>query len=85
MLDHKRIFYYFYHLLHHYKSVFGYTLAQWQPYAGFDAHSHKSPKAVTTVNDLRFEYHHNALHPERKTITLDGYYIDVKTHPIMVQ
>ena len=61
--------------INNYKSVFGYTLAQWQPYAGFDAHSHKSPKAVTTVNDLRFEYNATSAN---KTITLDGNYIDVK-------
>ena len=51
------------------------TLAGWQSYSGFDAHSHKSPKTITDVNDLRFEY--NASNSS-KTISLGGTYIDVK-------
>ena len=51
------------------------TLAGWQSYSIFDDHSHKSPKAITTVNDLRFEYNASKAN---KTITLDGNYIDVK-------
>ena len=45
-----------------------YTLATWQSYSGFDAHSHKSPKTITDVNDLRFEY--NATGSTDKTISL---------------
>jgi hypothetical protein len=54
------------------------TLEGWQSYTGFDTHSHKSPKAITTVNDLRFEY--NAT-KANKTISLDGNYIDIKNTP----
>ena len=32
------------------------TLANWQPYSGEDAHSGTTPKAITNVSDLRFEY-----------------------------
>jgi hypothetical protein len=61
--------------INNYATSYNYTVAQWQAYAGFDAHSHKSPKAITTVNDLRFEYNATSAN---KTITLDGNYIDVK-------
>jgi parallel beta-helix repeat protein len=33
-----------------------YTLATWQSLYGYDAHSHKSPKTVTTTSDIRFDY-----------------------------
>lgn len=56
----------------------GYThwnLSTWQSQTGKDVGSKKSPKAVSTVNDLRFEYNASAV---SKTITLGGNYIDVK-------
>ena len=51
------------------------TLAGWQSYTLLDPHSHRSPKSITTVNDLRFEYNATKV---SKTITLDANYIDVK-------
>ncbi|HEY5371944.1 MAG TPA: right-handed parallel beta-helix repeat-containing protein [Hanamia sp.] len=51
-----------------------YSLSQWKSYSGQDTHSKKSPKAITNVNDLRFEY--NATISER-TIKLDANYMDV--------
>lgn len=51
------------------------TLVGWQSYTGLDAHSHKSPKAITDTSDLRFEYNATKVN---KTIILDGNYIDVK-------
>ncbi|MEO8765801.1 MAG: hypothetical protein ABI416_15985 [Ginsengibacter sp.] len=52
----------------------------YQAYSGFDAHSGKSPMAITAVNDLRFEYNEKGIN---KTITLDANYNDVanKLHP----
>lgn len=35
---------------------FYYTLAGWQTLTSYDAHSHKSPKTITTTSDLLFEY-----------------------------
>ena len=53
-----------------------YNVAQWQTYIQIhDAHSKKSPKTITNVNDLRIEYNATSVN---KTITLDGNYIDVK-------
>ena len=34
----------------------GLTLSQWQAYSGQDVNSHKSPQAITTTDDLQFEY-----------------------------
>ena len=51
------------------------SLSQWQSLSGKDANSKESPKAITDVNDLRFEY--NATN-QSKTIALDANYIDVK-------
>ena len=65
----------FYITINNNASFFNYTLAQWQGYAGFDAHSQKSPKPITTVNDLRMEYNPTG---QNKIISLDANYIDVK-------
>jgi parallel beta-helix repeat protein len=51
------------------------TLAEWQSYSTLDAHSKKSPKAISSTSDLRFEYNPNS---STKTISLDRNYIDVK-------
>ena len=50
------------------------SLATWQTFTGQDAHSRKSPIAVTDVNDIRFEY--NATKAVT-TIALDAKYIFV--------
>jgi parallel beta-helix repeat protein len=51
------------------------TLSSWQSFTGQDIHSHKSPKAITNINDVRFEYNATS---SNKTVSLDGNYIDVK-------
>jgi len=51
------------------------TLAQWQVYSRLDAHSKKSPKSITSISELRFEYNSTS---SNKTIKLDANYIDVK-------
>ena len=51
------------------------TLAGWQTLNGQDAHSKKSPKTITDVNDLRFEYNATS---SNKTVSLGANYIDVK-------
>jgi len=51
------------------------ALSGWQTLSKQDSHSKKSPKTVTTTNDIRFEY--NAT-KANKTIVLPGTYIDVK-------
>ena len=51
------------------------TFANLQTITGQEAHSHKSPKTITNVNDLRLEYNATT---SSKTVTLDGNYIDVK-------
>lgn len=51
------------------------TLSNWQSYVGQDAHSSTTPKTITDVNDLRFEYNATA---SPKTVTLDANYIDVR-------
>jgi len=51
-----------------------YDLAGWKSFSGQDANSKKSPKAITTVNDLRFEYNETSV---SKTISLGANYIDV--------
>jgi hypothetical protein len=61
--------------LNEYTTFDHYTLAQWQQTSGFDAHSFKSPKAITDLNDLIFEYNASA---SNITIPLGGTYIDVK-------
>ena len=52
-----------------------FNLSQWQSYSSFDSHSNKSPKAVSTVDDLRFEYNPTN---SSKTISLPYNYIDVR-------
>ena len=52
-----------------------FSLANWQKYSGGDANSNNSPKAITDIRDLRFEYNATS---SSKTISLDGNYIDVK-------
>ncbi|KAA9039312.1 T9SS type A sorting domain-containing protein [Ginsengibacter hankyongi] len=54
-----------------------YSLTTFHDYSGYDAHSHKSPKTITDLNDLRFEY--NATN-SNKTISLPYSYIDVKNN-----
>jgi parallel beta-helix repeat protein len=51
------------------------TLAKWQTYTGQEVHSKKSPQAITSENDLQFEY--NAT-KTAKTISLSQPMIDVK-------
>jgi hypothetical protein len=51
------------------------TLEEWQAYSKKDAHSRKSPQAITTDNDFQFEY--NATKTV-KTIPLSQPMIDVK-------
>ncbi len=50
------------------------TVAQWQSFSGKDPHSKKSPKTITTVNDLRFEYNATS---SSKTVSLGKAYIDI--------
>ena len=46
----------------YYNGVFAYkTLAQVKTATGQEAHSKVSPKTITDVNDLRFEYNRNNL------------------------
>jgi len=52
-----------------------YTLAQWQTYMNQDVNSHKSPQAITTTDDLQFEYNATTA---PKTVTLSRPMIDVK-------
>ncbi|MGV8171743.1 MAG: LamG-like jellyroll fold domain-containing protein [Candidatus Woesearchaeota archaeon] len=56
------------------------TLAGWQSYSGFDANSKKSPKAITTSSDIRFEYNPTG---SSKSVSLGSNYIDVtgKSYP----
>ena len=51
------------------------TLDDWKTFSGEDRNSHKSPQAITNVNDLRFEYNETKT---AKTITLSQPMIDVK-------
>ena len=57
-----------------------YALSGWESYSGLDANSKKSPKTITDVNDLKFEYNATSFN---KTISLDANYIDVtgKSYP----
>ncbi len=50
------------------------TLTGWKTLNNQDAHSKKSPKAITDTNDLKFEYNATA---SAETISLDANYIDV--------
>ncbi|MDP4283530.1 MAG: right-handed parallel beta-helix repeat-containing protein [Bacteroidota bacterium] len=56
------------------------TLAGWRSLSGRDVNSKKSPKTITDVNDLRFEYNATS---SSKTVALDANYIDVtgKSYP----
>jgi len=51
-----------------------YTLAQWQSMSSFDKSSKKSPKTITSISDMRFEYNATA---SNKTVTLGATYMDV--------
>ena len=52
------------------------TLADWQFFSGQDLNSKTSPKNVTNVNDIIFEYNPTKIN---KVVTLSvGSYIDVK-------
>jgi len=50
------------------------TVAQWQTFSGQDMHSRASPKTVSSINSLRFEY--NATSSD-KTVNLGAAYIDI--------
>ena len=66
----------FFVTINHGGTYLHFTLAQWQAYIKiFDSHSKKSPKTITTLNDLRLEYNPTAVN---KTVALDGNYIDVR-------
>lgn len=50
------------------------TLGNWQAYIGSDAHSNKSPKTITDVNDFRFEYNWSS---SPKIVSLGFNYIGI--------
>jgi parallel beta-helix repeat protein len=50
------------------------TVAQWQSFCGQDMHSKASPKTVSSISSLRFEY--NATSSD-KTVSLGAAYIDI--------
>ena len=50
------------------------TVAQWQAFSGQDMHSKASPKTVSSISSLRFEY--NATSSD-KTVNLGAAYIDI--------
>jgi hypothetical protein len=50
------------------------SLTNWQSFIGQDYNSNASPKSITDVNDLRFEYNASQ---SNKTVSLDANYIDV--------
>ncbi|GEO11249.1 PKD domain-containing protein [Segetibacter aerophilus] len=50
------------------------TLAKWKVASFSDVNSHKSPKAITNINELMFEYNATSF---SKTVSLDANYIDV--------
>jgi hypothetical protein len=51
------------------------TVAQWQSFSGMDKNSKASPKTITSLSSLRFEYNATS---SSKTISLGQAYIDVK-------
>jgi hypothetical protein len=51
-----------------------YSLSGWQSLSGQDIHSHRSPKSISDVSALRFEYNETG---SPKSIALDTTYIDV--------
>ena len=51
------------------------TVATWKTFSLQDVHANKSPKSITSVNDLRFEFNATT---SPKIISLPGTYIDVK-------
>ncbi len=51
------------------------SLDVWQTYSHQDAHSHKSPKTVTTLNDIKFVYNATSV---PSTTALGANYIDVR-------
>jgi len=51
------------------------TVAQWQSWTGQDMHSKPSPKAVSSIGSLRFEYNASS---SSKTVSLGANYIDIK-------
>jgi hypothetical protein len=54
-----------------------YSLLNWKSYSNEDWNSKGSPKTISDVNDLRFEYNASS---SSKTIQLDANYIDVKSN-----
>jgi len=56
-------------------SSFQKTFAEWQTFSSQDANSHKSPQAITSANDLQFEYNETKV---AKVVTLNQPMIDVK-------
>jgi parallel beta-helix repeat protein len=51
------------------------TVAQWQSFSGMDKNSKASPKTITSLSSLRFEYNATS---SSKTVSLGQAYIDVK-------
>jgi parallel beta-helix repeat protein len=51
------------------------TVSQWQSYSGQDMHSKASPKTVSSIGSLRFEYNASS---SSKTVSLGANYIDIK-------
>ena len=58
-----------------YSSHLFYNLASWKTYTGQEVHSQKSPKSVTSIDSLRFEYNATS---SSTTVPLGAKYIDVK-------
>jgi hypothetical protein len=50
-------------------------VAQWQSFSGMDKNSKASPKTITSLSSLRFEYNATS---SSKTVSLGQAYIDVK-------
>ena len=51
------------------------TLAGWLAYSAFDSHSNRSPKTITDINDLRFEYNATT---SPVVVPLPSNYMDVR-------
>ncbi|HLP86502.1 MAG TPA: right-handed parallel beta-helix repeat-containing protein [Candidatus Paceibacterota bacterium] len=51
-----------------------YTLSEWRSLSNQDSHSSQSPKSITNVNDIRFEYNSTS---SSKTVSLDSSYVDI--------